>query len=98
MAEREKPSLILGRPFLKTVGATIDVGKGDHVRYQRRKEFLPVPSKNRGMQHDWSKGRTKAKGGAEKEEGAEKMNVKKIRRCCIRQDKGREAACENQKK
>jgi hypothetical protein len=50
------------------------------------------------MQHDWSKGRTKAKGGAEKEEGAEKMNVKKIRRCCIRQDKGREAACENQKK
>jgi hypothetical protein len=25
--EREKPLLILGRPFLKTVGATIDVGK-----------------------------------------------------------------------
>jgi hypothetical protein len=34
MGEREKPSLILGRPFLKTVGATIDVGKGgDHVRH-----------------------------------------------------------------
>jgi hypothetical protein len=29
MGEREKPSLILGRPFLKTVGATIDVGKGE---------------------------------------------------------------------
>jgi hypothetical protein len=29
MGEREKPLLILGRPFLKTVGATIDVGKGD---------------------------------------------------------------------
>jgi hypothetical protein len=29
MAEREKPPLILGRPFLKTVGATIDVGKGE---------------------------------------------------------------------
>jgi hypothetical protein len=29
MGEREKPLLILGRPFLKTVGATIDVGKGE---------------------------------------------------------------------
>jgi hypothetical protein len=28
MGEREKPPLILGRNFLKTVGATIDVGKG----------------------------------------------------------------------
>jgi hypothetical protein len=28
MGEREKPPLILGRPFLKTVGDTIDVGKG----------------------------------------------------------------------
>jgi hypothetical protein len=29
MGEREKPPLILGRPFLKTVGATIDVDKGE---------------------------------------------------------------------
>jgi hypothetical protein len=29
MGEREKPSLILVRPFLKTVGATIDVCKGE---------------------------------------------------------------------
>jgi predicted aspartyl protease len=29
MGERQKPPLILGRPFLKTVGATIDVGKGE---------------------------------------------------------------------
>jgi hypothetical protein len=29
MGEREKPPLFLGRPFLKTVGATIDVGKGE---------------------------------------------------------------------
>jgi hypothetical protein len=29
MGEREKPPLILGRPFLKNVGATIDVGKGE---------------------------------------------------------------------
>jgi hypothetical protein len=27
MGEMEKPPLILGRPFLKTLGATIDVGK-----------------------------------------------------------------------
>jgi hypothetical protein len=29
MGEREKPPLILGRPFLRTVGATIEVGKGE---------------------------------------------------------------------
>jgi hypothetical protein len=29
MGEKEKPPLILGRPFLKNVGATIDVGKGE---------------------------------------------------------------------
>jgi hypothetical protein len=29
MGEREKPPLILGRPFLKTMGATIDVGKAE---------------------------------------------------------------------
>jgi hypothetical protein len=29
MGERDKPPLILGRPFLKTVGAMIDVGKGE---------------------------------------------------------------------
>jgi hypothetical protein len=29
MGEREKPPLILGRPLLKTVGATIDAGKGE---------------------------------------------------------------------
>jgi hypothetical protein len=29
MGERQKRPLILRRPFLKTVGATIDVGKGE---------------------------------------------------------------------
>jgi hypothetical protein len=29
MEEREKPPLNLGRPFLKTTGATIDVGRGE---------------------------------------------------------------------
>jgi hypothetical protein len=49
MGEREKPPLILGRPFLKTVGGWQG---GDHVRYQRRKEFLQVPTTTRGMQYD----------------------------------------------
>jgi hypothetical protein len=31
MGEREKLPPILGRPFLKTVGATIDVGKGEII-------------------------------------------------------------------
>jgi hypothetical protein len=31
------------------------------------------------MQHDWSEGRTEAKRGAEKEEGAKKMNIQKIK-------------------
>jgi hypothetical protein len=29
MGQREKPPLILGRPFIKIVGATVDVGKGE---------------------------------------------------------------------
>jgi hypothetical protein len=29
MGERVKPPLILRRPFIKTMGATIDVGKGE---------------------------------------------------------------------
>jgi hypothetical protein len=29
MGERKKPPLILRRSFLRTVGATIDVGKGE---------------------------------------------------------------------
>jgi hypothetical protein len=33
MGEREKPPLILGRPFFQTVGTTIDVGKGGQVRH-----------------------------------------------------------------
>jgi hypothetical protein len=37
MGEREKPPLILGRPFLKTVGATIDVGKGE-IKFDINKE------------------------------------------------------------
>jgi hypothetical protein len=50
------------------------------------------------MQHDWSEGRTKEEGGAEEVEKAEKDERKENQgRCCIRQDKGRKAACEDQK-
>jgi hypothetical protein len=41
MGEREKPPLILGRPFLKTIGANIDVGKGRSCSISTEKE---VPS------------------------------------------------------
>jgi hypothetical protein len=41
MGEREKPPLILGMPFLKTVGATIDVGMGRSCSTLTEKE---VPS------------------------------------------------------
>jgi hypothetical protein len=41
MGEREKPPLILGRPFLKTMGANIDVGKGRSCSISTEKE---VPS------------------------------------------------------
>jgi hypothetical protein len=52
MGEREKPPLILGRPFLKTVGATIDVVRGRSCSTLRRKEFLQVSTTPRGMQYD----------------------------------------------
>jgi hypothetical protein len=45
-------SLIFGRPFLKTVGATIDVGKGEINFDIRREDFLQVSTTPRGMQYD----------------------------------------------
>jgi hypothetical protein len=49
MGVREKPPLILGRPFLKTVGATIDVGKGEIKFDINSKRSSTTP---RGMKHD----------------------------------------------
>jgi hypothetical protein len=37
MGEREKPPLIFRRPFLKTVGATIDVGK-EEIKFNINRE------------------------------------------------------------
>jgi hypothetical protein len=49
--EREKPPLILGRPFLKTVGATIDVGKGEinfDINSEKISFNFEVCNKNKG--------------------------------------------------
>jgi hypothetical protein len=99
MGEREKLPLILGRPFLKTVGATIDVGKGE-IMFDINGEMSSFKFRPRieACNMIGVKERTKEKGGAEKEEGAEKNERKENqRRCCIRQDKGRKVACEDQK-
>jgi hypothetical protein len=61
MGEREKLSLILGRPFLKTVGATIDVGKGEimfDINGERSscRMDLPGPTTTVGTRTDYSVG------------------------------------------
>jgi hypothetical protein len=79
MGEREKPRLFLGRPFLKTVGATIDVGKGDIMfdvnRERSSFKFRPRldPCNMIGVKEE------PKKKGLKKEERAKKMNVKKIK-------------------
>jgi hypothetical protein len=107
MGEREKPPLILGRPFLKTVGATIDVGKGEimfDINGERSSfKFRPrleacnmievkdVPPHRRVVKEEPRKNEGLKKERAE--EGCEESQG----RCCIRQDKERKAACEDQK-
>jgi hypothetical protein len=49
MGEREKPPLILGRPFLKTVGATIDVGKGPRLEACNMIGVKEEPKKKEGL-------------------------------------------------
>jgi hypothetical protein len=109
MGEREKPPPILGRPFLKTVGATIDVGKGEimfDINGERSSfKFRPrleecnmigvrdVPPHRRVVKEEPRK-----KEGLKKEERAEEEGREECQgRCCIRQDKGRKAACEDLK-
>jgi hypothetical protein len=105
MGEREKPPLILGRHFLEIVGATIDVGKGEIMfdingerssfKFRRRLdvcnmiEVKYVPPHRRVVKEEPMK----------KEELNKKEEPKKKNQgsCCIRQDKGTKAACEDQK-
>jgi hypothetical protein len=90
MGEREKPPLILGRPFLKTVGATIDVGKveimfdinGERSSFKFRPrlevcnmiEVKYVPPHRRIVKEEPRK-----KEGLKKKEEPKKKDVKKIK-------------------
>jgi hypothetical protein len=80
MGEREKPPLILGRPFLKTVGATIDVGKGEitfDINGERSSfKFRPRIEACNMIE---VKGEPKEKDGLKKKKEPKKMNVKKIK-------------------
>jgi hypothetical protein len=90
MGEREKPPLILGRPFLKTVGATIDVGKGEimfDINGERSSfKFRPLLEacsmmkvKNVPPQHRVIKEEQRKKEGLKKKKEPKKKDVKKIK-------------------
>jgi hypothetical protein len=81
MGEREKPPLILGRPFIKTVGATIDVGKGE-IMFDingERSSFKFHP-RLEACNMIGVKEEPKKKEGLKKKKGTKKMNVKKIKK------------------
>jgi hypothetical protein len=98
MGEREKPPLILGRPFLKTVGATIDVGKGEitfDINGERSSfKFRPRIEACNMIE---VKEEPKKKEGLKKKKEPKNERKENQRRCCIRQDKGRKSACEDKK-
>jgi hypothetical protein len=102
MGEREKPPLILGRPFLKTVGSTIDVGKGEImfvINGERSSfKFRPslevcniievkyVPPHRRVVNEE-----------PRKKEELKKKDVKKIKEVVASVKTGTKAACDDQK-
>jgi hypothetical protein len=90
MGEREKPPLILGRPFLKTVGATIDVGKGENMfdingerssfKFRPRLEACNmIEVKNVPPQRHVVKEEPRKKEGLKKKKEPKKKDVKKIK-------------------
>jgi hypothetical protein len=90
MGEREKPPLILGRPFLKTVGATIDVGKGEimfDINAERSSfKFRPrleacnmIEVKNVPPQCHIVKEEPRKKEGLKKKKEPKKKDVKKVK-------------------
>jgi hypothetical protein len=90
MGEREKPPLILGRPFLKTVGATIDVGKGEIMfdingerssfKFRPRLEVCNmIEVKNVPPHRRVVKEEPRKKEGLKKKEEPKKKDVKKIK-------------------
>jgi hypothetical protein len=79
MREREKPPLILGRPFLKTVGATIDVGKGEIMfDINRERSSFKFRPRIEACNMIGVKDEPKKKEGLKNKE-PKKMNVKKIK-------------------
>jgi hypothetical protein len=90
MGEREKPPLILERPFLKTVGATIDVGKGEimfDINGERSSfKFRPrleacnmIEVKNVSPHRRVIKKEPREKKGLNKKKEPKKKGVKKIK-------------------
>jgi hypothetical protein len=80
MGEREKPLLIHGRPFLKTVGATSDVGKGE-IMFDINGERSSFKFRPRLEAFNMIevKEEPKKKEGLKKKKEPKKMNVKKIK-------------------
>jgi hypothetical protein len=90
MGEWEKPPLILGRPFLKTVGATIDVGKGEIMfdingerssfKFRPRLEVCNmIEVKNVPPHRRVVKEEPREKEGLHKKKESKKKDVKKIK-------------------
>jgi hypothetical protein len=90
MGEREKPPLILGRPFLKNVGATIDVGKREimfdingersSIKFRPRLEVCyMIEVKNVPPHRRIVKEEPREKEGLEKKKEPKKKDVKKIK-------------------
>jgi hypothetical protein len=90
MGEREKPPLILGRPFLKTMGATIDVGKGEIMfdinRERSSLKFRPrlkvcnmIEVKNVPPHRRVVKEEPREKEGLKKKKEPKKKDVKKVK-------------------
>jgi hypothetical protein len=91
MGERDKPPLILGRPLLKTVGATIDVGKGEimfDINGERSSfKFRPrleacnmIEVKNVPPHRRVVKEEPRKKEGLKKKKEPKKKDVKKIKK------------------
>jgi hypothetical protein len=78
MGEREKPPLILGRPFFKTVGATIDVGKGE-IMFDINGERSSFKFRPRIKACNMIGVKEEPKEGMKKKKEPKKMNVKKIK-------------------
>jgi hypothetical protein len=89
MGERENLPVILGRPFLKTVGATIDVGKGEIMfdingerssfKFRPRLEVCNMIEVKNVPPHRRIKEEPRKKEGLKKKKELKKKDVKKVK-------------------